>query len=280
MGIQVHWQDGMDGVRCQAINSREKRCPYVALRYRDKEGRLFDLQFCFRHVPDEQISLAEKITGRKRCSAILKPWFRDVEHLDRIRAVGQRCGSPIPLKRAKDGVDVCFSHERNPVEVLGWARKDLHDDALKILEGTLNDDALEGVIQPRDVSDEMDPLDELLIVAGEMREFKNRIAGRVAELRDDELRYEHDKSGEQLRAEVQVYQNLLDKYASTLVKIARLNIDERQMRITERQAAMIEMAITGALADIGAPLELQDKAREAVVMRLAGHTSRKRYAAG
>lgn len=261
------WHAGDAESRCKASTLQDVTCTQKAVRFWDPAQHDYrDLEYCFRHMPDDLIELAETVTGKKRCTAY-------------SAKAGHHCGNTVPPEAIAAGELVCKEHI-NWDSARGWARTRLHDTSLDILEGTLADPHLEGVIVPRDVdeTDELDPLDELLHVAGEVRAFKERIAKLVRDLQDDMLRYESDKGGEQLRAEVAVYERSLKQYGDLLVKIARLNIDERQMRITERQAAIVEGLVTGALADIGVPLELQDKARLAIANRAQQFTGRQGYA--
>jgi len=68
---------------------------------------------------------------------------------------------------------------------------------------------------------------------------------QVAKLRGDE-RYE-GRGGEQLRAEVALYERSLDRAGKMLVEWSRLNIDERLARIEEAKAAAILEVIRRAL---------------------------------
>lgn len=256
-----------EGPQCKKIKGDGAPCTERSVRqWLPTSGDWKDLEHCFRHMPDDLIELAEEITGKKRCTVIKK-------------VDGTRCENTVGPEALEEGVFICYQHA-NWETARGWARTKLHNTSLDILEGTLADPHLEGVIVPRDIpeDDELDPLDELLHVAKELQLFKERIAKLVAELRDDEIRYESEKGGEQLRSEIAVYERTLERYGNLLVKIARLNIDERQMRITERQAAIVEGLVTGALEDIGVPLELQDRARIAIANRAQQFTGRQGYA--
>jgi len=58
-------------------------------------------------------------------------------------------------------------------------------------------------------------------------------------------------TGEQIRAEVQLFERALDRCNTVLATHARLNIDERLARVSEAQAAMILGALDAGLAAIG-----------------------------
>lgn len=87
-----------------------------------------------------------------------------------------------------------------------------------------------------------DPLTALLQVAGEIASMKDFVGGRVAELRAEEWRYE-GLAAEQLRAEVSLYERALDRTAKVLVDISKLNLEERQVKIAEAQAALLAVCL-------------------------------------
>jgi len=95
-----------------------------------------------------------------------------------------------------------------------------------------------------------DPLRELQLLAGEMKQWKQAMAERVAELLEQEkLRYGTD-GGEAIRGEIQLYERSMDRLATTLAMIAKLNIDERLVKIAEGQKEMILAAIEAGLAKV------------------------------
>lgn len=110
-----------------------------------------------------------------------------------------------------------------------------------------------------------DPLTELQSVAGEMKAWKEAIGEKVNRLTS--LRYEGVGAGEQLRAEVALYERAVDRYERILVNMARLDLDARLVRITEQQAALLNAIIFGALTDVGASAELQEAIRPALAAR-------------
>lgn len=88
------------------------------------------------------------------------------------------------------------------------------------------------------------PLEALADLVSEVLTYKDYCAMQVAKLRGDE-RYE-GKSGEQLRAEVALYERSLDRAGKLLIEWSRLNIDERLTRIEEAKAAMILTIVRSA----------------------------------
>jgi hypothetical protein len=113
-----------------------------------------------------------------------------------------------------------------------------------------------------DVAPVGDPLAQLALLAGQAVAWKDAMAGRVNHLAG--LRYEGTGSGEQLRAEVALWERALDRCERVLVAMARLNIDERLVKITEGQADLMEKALRATLAEIGLDLEEQERAARAL----------------
>lgn len=98
------------------------------------------------------------------------------------------------------------------------------------------------------------PIDNPLTV---YREFAGEVAGWLeaskaimARLGQDDMRY-YGKTGEQTRAEVQVFERALDRMNVVLATYARLKIDERLAAITVEQKRMVIRAIEAALASAG-----------------------------
>ena len=99
------------------------------------------------------------------------------------------------------------------------------------------------------VSPVEDPLQALLKIAGQVLAWQEATASLVNEL--EEVRYEGATGAEQLRAEVALYERAMDRAVQVLSAIARLNIEERLARVTERQADAVIDAIDAALAAVG-----------------------------
>lgn len=97
-----------------------------------------------------------------------------------------------------------------------------------------------------------DPLSELAKVCGQVLAWKDSMAQKVNDL-GDELRYEGkgEAGGEQLRAEVALWERALDRCERFLTAMARLNIDERLAKISEERAEVIISVFTAALERAG-----------------------------
>lgn len=100
-----------------------------------------------------------------------------------------------------------------------------------------------------DVPPVEDPLSELARVCGQVLAWKDAMAVKVSALTS--LRYENEAGGEQLRAEVALWERALDRCERFLTAMARLNIDERLARISEARAEVIIAVFTAALERAG-----------------------------
>jgi hypothetical protein len=86
-----------------------------------------------------------------------------------------------------------------------------------------------------------DPVEALSQLAGEVWAAKDFFASQI-----EQLRYDH-RSGEQLRAEVALYERALDRCIKVLEVMARLGISERRTRVAEAQAIMLAGVIDRVL---------------------------------
>jgi hypothetical protein len=114
------------------------------------------------------------------------------------------------------------------------------------------------------VSPVNDPLTELANIAGEVVAWKNALADQVNALTS--LRY-RTEGGEQLRAEVALWERALDRCGKFLVDIAKLNIEDRMAKVTAEQVRITGEALALTLREMGLSPEQQHDARG----RLARH---------
>ena len=166
---------------------------------------------------------------------------------------GERC-----RQWAKPGQTVCDYHGGKAPQAVIAAKRRIAERELLMEARTL-------IGTPVD-----NPLTELAAVAGRARawmelmqervELLLRVANDDAEASDSEradgMRY-RDGSGEQLRAEVVLYERAMDRLGKFLTDYARLDIDNRLAAITTSQADRVIDAIDAALAAAG----VQDKER-------------------
>ena len=111
------------------------------------------------------------------------------------------------------------------------------------------------------------PLEALQLLAGRALALENQIGGLVNEL-EDQIRYTDEHDAEQLRAEVAGLERAMDRCGKILVDIAKLNIEERLARVTEKQAQMAMDALAAAMGEMGMSPEQQREARSRVARHL------------
>lgn len=149
------------------------------------------------------------------------------------RRDGTSCGNR-PVK----GALVCRMHGGMAPQVQAAARRRLAEEEIR-----------NGLAQ-LDVEPVGDPFTELSKLAGQVVAWKDALAAKVNEL--TELRYAAQGAGtEQLRAEVALFERALDRCAAVLGMIAKLGIDDRLARISERQTEAVIRAVDAALSHAG-----------------------------
>ncbi|ACU71766.1 hypothetical protein Caci_2857 [Catenulispora acidiphila DSM 44928] len=129
------------------------------------------------------------------------------------------------------------------------------------------------------------PLTELANLAGRARAWMELLQGRVEKLLEDfddaeerrdreggnaknrGIRYQAG-AGEQLRAEVSLYERSMDRLGKFLADYGRLGIDERLAKITESQAERVIAAIDAALAHAGVTGKVATEAKQVAARRL------------
>jgi hypothetical protein len=162
------------------------------------------------------------------------------------KRTGERCGRPPTA-----GISVCKWHGGGTKA----ARAKAAENELERRARTLLPEARRRQID--------DPLTELLALTSEVIGFKDQVALLVGEL--SAMRYSTDAGGEQLRAEIVVYERALDRSARTLVDIAKLNIEERLVQVSERRLVLLARAVERILANY--QIDARDPAVSAVIAR-------------
>lgn len=117
-------------------------------------------------------------------------------------------------------------------------------------------------VQPVD-----DPFAALSRLAGQVLAWQEAISRIVNDL-GDRVRYEGGAGAEQLRAEIALYERAMDRTGSILGMIAKLNIEDRMARVTERQADALISALEAGLAAAGVTGTAASDARKAAVRHL------------
>ena len=144
---------------------------------------------------------------------------------------GQPCG-----RQAMAGASVCDFHGgKSPGARQKAAQRLAEGQARQVLNR-------EGIVALED------PLRALQELAGEALRLRGYFADRLAAL--EQLRYE-GRAGEQLRAEVSLYERALDRAQRFALDLARLDLDGRLVKISEQQAAVIAQVLQRALERLG-----------------------------
>jgi hypothetical protein len=205
------------------------------------------LGFCLWHMPDEMLEEAEEVTGHRRCR--------------------HDFGEPSACHQmavTETDPPSCKVHGAN-------RGSNTHKAAMgRVIEGRVQDRMVEilsengeRLLNPRQLGN---PLVELLQLAAEMAEWKDIMRTIVVYLVDRQrIRSAHSKVGEQLRAEVLLYERALERLAKILQDIARLGIEAKLAAIEDRQVLVIETALAAALNASG--LDIVDQQRARVVLR-------------
>src|SRR5262252_1080507 len=238
---------GSGPLQCQGINTgtgkgnRGQPCTH-----REIDG----LGYCFAHMPDDLLEEAEDITGARRCR--------------------KRFGEPDACHGfAVDGTNppCCKNHGANGGSVRSQRA------ATAVVNGRVTDrmvaimgDHGEALMQPSQIGD---PLTELLDVAAEIRTWKEIMRGVVSDLLSrKEIRYTHRSYGEQMRAEVLLYERALERLAAILVQIGKLGIERKLAMIQQQQVDIVDRALTAALTASGLDLVAQQEARAVLAREL------------
>lgn len=130
---------------------------------------------------------------------------------------------------------------------------------------------MEGLRSRLELSDLVDyqpvvnPYEELYRLAGQTVKWKDILAERVGQLH--ELGYEA-KTGEQIKAEVQLFTGALTEARNILTSISKLDVEERMVRVAEAQALMIAEALGRVLDSLGLDDNTIIRARTGVAERL------------
>lgn len=235
--IELPRSPAPDGKRCTGTTRNGEPCRQYARNGKDT---------CNAHGED----------GR-RCTA-------NVSGISQPENAGQRC-----RKGAEPGQNVCFQHGGNSPRARTAAAKRIVEAELMELAETL-------VGAPVD-----NPLVELANLAGRARAWMELLQGRVEKLletsveTDSEQRRDGNEgiryrggAGEQLRAEVALYERSMDRLGKFLADYGRLGIDERLAKITEIQAEKVIEAIDAALAHAGVTGKTATEAKQVAARHL------------
>lgn len=226
----------------------EQRRPWEGFRRCEgcEAWEIDGLGYCLRHVPIEDLAEAEAVTGMRRC---------------------RKCSE---VATAKSDPPACPFHVAERTERNGPATNRAStgfiESAMAEQMGEIMTEHGERLLHPPAVGD---PLDELIRLVEEFKEFKQILRERLARLNMDEWRYAHNRVGEQIRTEVFLYERALERLARLLIGIAKLKIKEHQAAIETEMVGKIERALLIALAASDATPMGQQRARDVLVRELA-----------
>jgi len=113
-----------------------------------------------------------------------------------------------------------------------------------------------------DVPAVADPLTELKKLAGQVVAWKDALSDKVNEL--TAIRFTDDKGSEQLRSEIALFERAMDRCASVLGVMAKLNIDERLAAVNEKQVEIVGQALVRSLTELGMDAGQQREAMQGV----------------
>lgn len=151
------------------------------------------------------------------------------------KQTGNQCRNP-----STPGGKVCRFHGGGSKRAKEAFAKNLAEQKIASAIDTLNLDPIKH------------PLEELNKLAGEVVSWKNALRRHVEELQ--QLRYAGE-AAEQIRGEIVLFERALDRCATVLGMIAKLNIDERLIVIEEAKATKIVDALEAVLDHLGLSVE-------------------------
>ncbi|MGR3875793.1 hypothetical protein ACUXZZ_45490 (plasmid) [Streptomyces graminifolii] len=168
---------------------------------------------------------------------------------------GDLCGQAAGWGTDHPGYGSCRLHGGNTRNQRAAARSEMADTQARQILAQL------------DVQPVADPFAALSLLAGQVLAWQEAISRIVNDL-GDRVRYEGGAGAEQLRAEIALYERAMDRTGSVLGMIAKLNIEDRMARVTERQADALISALEAGLAAAGVTGTAASDARKAAVRHL------------
>lgn len=175
--------------------------------------------------------------------------------------------------RKRQGDGTCTRPAGWGTDHVGIGHCKLHGGSTTAQAARADRDRLEAntraVLAELDVAPVTDPLHALLELAGQTLAWQSATAELVNRL--ENIRYAGSNGAEQLRAEIALYERAMDRASSVLSSIARLNIEERVARVTERQAEVVTGAVVAGLTAAGVTGEQLVVAQRAAAQHLREH---------
>jgi Potential DNA-binding domain len=237
---------GEGQVRCAGFTNRGTPC---------SNNEIEGLEYCLHHIPDDLLEEAEQVTGWRRC----RTRFGEADAC-RFYAV---TGTEPPA---------CKNHGANPGSVTS---REAGARVISLRITTAEAEQLvsnwERITSAPPVTQ---PLEVLQQIAGEALVFKDIIGQQLFALKAEQWRY-RGRAGEQVRAEIIVFERAVDRVATICTNLHKLDLaaqklklNEREVAVSERQIAIMERAFNVALQASGATLEGQEEARKVLKREL------------
>lgn len=175
-------------------------------------------------------------------------------------------------RKAADGNNYCttciggMKRSSYPNKHRFGIKNDVEVQSRKLLRELMDNNEI--TVELREWDTDFNPFDALMDVVQEQMQWKDICLAKLAKLKEDEWRWDGDRAGEQLRSEIVLYERAIDRAVKTLERIARLGIEERLMRIAERQVAIVETAIVRTLQELNISPDVQAAARTRIIRHL------------
>jgi hypothetical protein len=168
------------------------------------------------------------------------PASPDGPRCTKIKANGQRCKNP-PIH----GGMVCNAagHGGTLPVVKAAAHR-------RLVEAEAKAKASKALATAGGDPDDLDPVLALLGIAQEVLAFKHQVNGMLAEVNATDWRRDH-RAGEQIHSLVTLMERSLDRSAKVLIEINRLGLENRRVRIAEREITAVGNALLSALDRAG-----------------------------
>ena len=151
-------------------------------------------------------------------------------------------GLPCAHTRIHPGASVCFRHGGNSPQAIKAAQE---RENRRIVTELYEADP-QAAIAAYGAEAIVDPLDMLSRLAASAAHTMDAMGRRVNAL--EEIRYENDKGGEQIRGEVKLYLSAMAQTGKFLDMLIKSGFEERRIKLDEQTAQMFVTAMQRVLA--------------------------------
>ena len=95
------------------------------------------------------------------------------------------------------------------------------------------------------------PLEALNTFIEQIMSWNDLAEKQIKKLKENEWRYEDRAGGEQLRSEIAIYERSLDRGLRALQAVAKLNLAEKYIALSEKQAELMFIVMIETLTQLG-----------------------------